>query len=125
MHASVQRCCAQACAVHYSRPSYAAAAHITIHHQMQSIALETPCAARRRRVHHQASSSDAVCGMQVEGMDAEALKDRLAAEFGIMVRHYRKPLLDGFVRISVGKPEQTDALMTALQTISAGNGHHA
>ena len=59
--------------------------------------------------------------MQVEGMDALALKDTLAQEHGIMVRHYAKKLLDGYVRISVGKPEQTDALVAALQKIAAAN----
>ena len=34
-----------------------------------------------------------------------------------MVRHYSKPELRNFVRISVGKPEQTDALMAALRAL--------
>lgn len=44
------------------------------------------------------------------------MKDALAAQ-GIMVRHYAKPLLSGYIRISVGKPEQTDALMAALAKV--------
>lgn len=36
---------------------------------------------------------------------------------GIMVRHYAKKELSGFIRISVGKPEHTDALMEALGSI--------
>jgi histidinol-phosphate aminotransferase len=51
-----------------------------------------------------------------EGRDAKAVKDALAAQ-GIMVRHYAKPLLSGYIRISVGKPEQTDALMAALAKV--------
>jgi len=39
------------------------------------------------------------------------------ADHGIMVRHYAKPELKNFVRISVGKPEHTDALMAALTAI--------
>ncbi len=34
---------------------------------------------------------------------------------GIMVRHYAKKELSGYVRISVGKPEHTDALQAALK----------
>lgn len=34
-----------------------------------------------------------------------------------MVRHYAKKELSGFIRISVGKPEHTDALMEALGSI--------
>lgn len=36
---------------------------------------------------------------------------------GIMVRHYAKKELSGYVRVSVGKPEHTDALVEALKTI--------
>ena len=39
------------------------------------------------------------------------------AKEGIMVRFYDKELLRGYVRISVGKPEHTDALMAALQKL--------
>jgi len=31
-----------------------------------------------------------------------------------MVRHYAKKELSGYIRISVGKPEQTDVLIAAL-----------
>ena len=34
---------------------------------------------------------------------------------GILVRHFDNPLLRGCIRISVGKPEHTDALLAALQ----------
>ena len=34
-----------------------------------------------------------------------------------MVRHYTKKELSCFIRISVGKPEQTDLLMAALAKI--------
>lgn len=39
--------------------------------------------------------------------------------YGVMVRHYDKPELSGYVRISVGKPEHTDALIDAMQEIAA------
>lgn len=55
--------------------------------------------------------------MQVNGKDARTVKDSLANEHGIMVRHYQKKMLDGFIRISVGRPEHTDALITALQNM--------
>ncbi|KAJ4839937.1 hypothetical protein Tsubulata_042132 [Turnera subulata] len=48
------------------------------------------------------------------GMDAKKLKDDLA-NMGVMVRHYNNKELKGFIRISVGKPEQTDILMQGLQ----------
>ena len=34
-----------------------------------------------------------------------------------MVRHYNKKELSGFIRISVGKPQHTDALMKALEKV--------
>ena len=55
--------------------------------------------------------------MQVTGgRDAKALKDGLANR-GIMVRHYAKKELSGYIRISVGKPEHTDALMEVMKTM--------
>ena len=53
----------------------------------------------------------------VGGQDAKAVKDTLASEHGIMVRHYAKAELSGFIRISVGRPEHTDALIAALRTL--------
>lgn len=51
-----------------------------------------------------------------QGRDAKALKDALANQ-GIMVRHYAKKELSGYIRVSVGKPEQTDALMAVLSKL--------
>ena len=34
-----------------------------------------------------------------------------------MVRHYAKKELSGFIRISVGKPEHTDALLKVLKSM--------
>ena len=55
----------------------------------------------------------------VVGRDAGQLKEVLAKEYGIMVRHYNKKELKGFVRISAGKPEHTDALLKALREIES------
>jgi histidinol-phosphate aminotransferase len=53
-----------------------------------------------------------------------SVRDGLANEFherlkgkGILVRYFDTPLLQGFIRISVGKPEHTDALIKALHDI--------
>ena len=51
------------------------------------------------------------------GRDAGAIRDRLAQEHGIMVRHYAKKELSGFIRISVGRPEHSDRLVEALRVL--------
>ncbi|CAH8359458.1 unnamed protein product [Eruca vesicaria subsp. sativa] len=48
------------------------------------------------------------------GKDAKRLKEDLA-KMGVMVRHYNSKELKGFVRVSAGKPEHTDALMVCLK----------
>ena len=47
--------------------------------------------------------------------DASELKTRLAQEYGIFVRYFNKPGLRDHIRISVGRPEDTDALIKALK----------
>lgn len=37
---------------------------------------------------------------------------------GVMIRHYDKKELKGYVRVTVGKPEQTDVLMKCLKKLS-------
>ncbi len=54
---------------------------------------------------------------RVEGLDAGLLKNRLAEEYGILIRYFNKPGLSDHIRISAGKPEQTDTLLTALRAI--------
>jgi histidinol-phosphate aminotransferase len=49
------------------------------------------------------------------GVDAAQLKADLAEKHGIFIRYFNKPGLTDCVRISVGKPEQTDALLSALK----------
>ena len=51
---------------------------------------------------------------KVIGRDASEVKMKLQ-EMGVMVRHYNKALLSGYIRISVGTPEQTKALLAALE----------
>lgn len=53
----------------------------------------------------------------VRGMTPLALKKLLEAD-GILIRCYSDPMLQDMVRISVGKPEHTDALMEALVRIA-------
>lgn len=54
---------------------------------------------------------------EVEGMDGKVLKQTLERQ-GILVRHYNKPGLQNCIRISVGRPEQTDRLMDALAAVN-------
>jgi histidinol-phosphate aminotransferase len=49
--------------------------------------------------------------------DAAELKSKLANEHGIFIRYFNKPGLRDHVRISVGRPEDTSALLKALQAI--------
>ncbi|KXZ55760.1 hypothetical protein GPECTOR_2g1310 [Gonium pectorale] len=51
------------------------------------------------------------------GRDAKAVKDALAQQHGIMVRHYAKKELSGYIRVSVGRPEHTDKLIDALKQL--------
>jgi histidinol-phosphate aminotransferase len=53
---------------------------------------------------------------RVAGRDARLLKTSLE-ESGILVRYFDKPGLRDCIRISTGKPEHTDALITALQSL--------
>ncbi len=54
----------------------------------------------------------------VEVLDGSAadIKARLAAR-GVLVRYFAKPRLDNHLRLSVGTPQQTDALIEALQEV--------
>jgi histidinol-phosphate aminotransferase len=53
---------------------------------------------------------------RVVGRDAKELQLALERE-GILVRHFNKPGLTDCLRISVGKPEHTEALLEALRRI--------
>lgn len=53
---------------------------------------------------------------RVIGRDAAAVKGALAQR-GVLIRYFDKPGLRDHIRISVGRPEQTDALLQALKEI--------
>ena len=53
---------------------------------------------------------------QVVGRDARQLKLALERE-GILIRYFDKPRLSAHIRISVGKPDHTDALIAALRRL--------
>lgn len=61
-----------------------------------------------------ASSNFILC--QVIDKDAAQLKADLAQKHGIFIRYFNKPGLRDHIRISVGKAEQTDALIKALES---------
>ena len=58
------------------------------------------------------SSNFILC--RVVGRDAAQLKAWLSQEHGIFVRYFNKPGLSDHIRISVGRAEDTDALLAAL-----------
>ncbi|KAJ8768840.1 hypothetical protein K2173_023744 [Erythroxylum novogranatense] len=62
---------------------------------------------------HPSCSNFILCAVE-SGMDAKMLKEDLA-KMGVMVRHYNNKELKGYIRVSVGKPEQTDILMECLK----------
>jgi|SRR5579859_3269904 len=57
---------------------------------------------------------------RVTGRDARQLKLALERE-GILVRYFNKPGLTDCIRISVGKPEHTDALINALRRVETAS----
>ena len=56
---------------------------------------------------------------RVVGWDAWASKEALEVH-GVLVRYYRKPGLTDCIRVSVGKPEQTERLAEALTRVARG-----
>lgn len=59
------------------------------------------------------SANFILCRVSPE-INAAQLKADLAQKHGIFIRYFNKPGLTDCIRISVGKPEQTDALLRAL-----------
>ena len=72
---------------------------------LQSIAYLTP---------HPSQSNFILCA--VVGRNAKELKLALEKQ-GILVRHYSKTGLQNCIRISVGRPEQTDILIDVLRSL--------
>lgn len=54
---------------------------------------------------------------EVTNRPTSALKAALDAR-GILIRNYNKPGLENYIRISIGKPEHTDALIAALKELA-------
>jgi len=54
---------------------------------------------------------------QVIGRDAAELKSKLAQEHGVFIRYFNKPGLRDAIRISVGRLEDTDVLISALKKL--------
>lgn len=54
---------------------------------------------------------------RVEGLDAARLKRDLEEE-GILVRYFDKPGLQNCIRISAGRPQDTDRLLAALNSVA-------
>ena len=55
---------------------------------------------------------------RVIGRDAAELKATLAEEHGVFIRYFNKPGLRDHIRISVGRPQDTDVLLKALKSES-------
>lgn len=55
---------------------------------------------------------------RVTGRAAAVLQQELAAR-GILVRHYAVPGLENCIRVSAGRPQDTDALLAALRDLDA------
>ena len=64
---------------------------------------------------HPTKSNFILC--QVIGRDAAELKSLLAQEHGIFIRYFNKPGLRDHIRISVGRPQDTDVLIEALKKL--------
>ena len=64
---------------------------------------------------HPSQANFVLC--QVHGREAKALKLALA-QAGVLVRHYAKPGLENCIRVSAGRPADTDALLAALAQLA-------
>jgi histidinol-phosphate aminotransferase len=54
---------------------------------------------------------------QVQGRPAQALQAALAAQ-GVLVRYYNNAMLKDYIRISVGRPEDSLAVLSALHQLT-------
>ncbi len=55
---------------------------------------------------------------EVHGRDARDLKLQLQQEHGVLVRHYNNRLLNNYIRISAGRPQDTARLVAALRAVA-------
>lgn len=103
------------------------AAQASLEHSDEIAAVVERLKGERARLYEMLSAFDClepVTGSQanfvlcnVKGRPAGDLKLALERE-GVLVRHYAKPGLDNCVRVSVGRPEQTDLLCAALARVT-------
>ena len=61
------------------------------------------------------SSNFILC--RVVGRDALSIKAELAEKYGVFIRYFNKPGLSDHIRISVGRPQDTDVLLDALKKL--------
>lgn len=54
---------------------------------------------------------------EVIGREAGELKKALQNQYGVLVRYYNKPLLSNYIRISAGRPQDTERLLEALNQL--------
>ena len=54
---------------------------------------------------------------QVISKDAAELKTRLAQDYGVFIRYFNRPGLQDHIRISVGRPQDTNVLIDALRNL--------
>jgi len=54
---------------------------------------------------------------KVVDKDAAEVKTKLANEYGVFIRYFNKPGLNDHIRISVGRPQDRDVLITALRKL--------
>ena len=103
----------------------AAAARVTLAHRDQLTEQTTAIITERKKLYdklqeipwlapYPSQSNFILC--RVEGQKAGQVKENLSRE-GILIRYFNQPGLDDHIRISVGKPEDTDALLQALQNL--------
>ena len=78
--------------------------------------LDRPAHARFDWLHAYPSHANFVL-FRVSGRDARQLKLDLE-QHGVLVRYFNKPGLDNCIRISAGRPEDTDKLVSALQKLA-------
>jgi len=60
------------------------------------------------------SSANFILCRVAQKINAAQLKADLVEQRGIFIRYFNKPGLDDHIRISVGRPEQTDAILAAF-----------
>lgn len=59
---------------------------------------------------------------EVIGRSAKELKHRLQSEHGVLVRHYSNALLNNYIRITAGRPQDTARLLAALRSVAGKVG---